>query len=194
MRVCKVCNEEKELEKFVKQKNFYRYKCKECRQKERKTGRPRASFKKGNIPWNKDKKGLNFANNGSFKKGIVPWNKGKKTGISWNRGKNPEKRYNKFYDEWILKVKERDGSKCVKCGSDKKIHAHHIIPWKEDESKRFDLDNGISLCASCHGKLEGFQKGHIAWAKGKKFTENHREKLRQSHLKCKSKVSLNDSK
>src|ERR1035437_5850421 len=36
------------------------------------------SFKKGQISWNKDKKGVMKSNKTSFKKGISPWNKGKK--------------------------------------------------------------------------------------------------------------------
>ena len=35
-------------------------------------------FKKGNIPWNKGKKGICKKNSGSFKKGSIPYLKGKK--------------------------------------------------------------------------------------------------------------------
>jgi 5-methylcytosine-specific restriction endonuclease McrA len=44
--------------------------------------------------------------------------------------------------------------KCKYCGSEYDVHAHHIIPWKLCEEKRFDLENGITLCRSCHSKTE----------------------------------------
>lgn len=88
-----------------------------------------------------------------FKKGHVSWNKGKKTRKSTKRGSLIQR-------EWSLKIKDRDGNKCTKCGTQNGLHAHHIIPWKEKEELRFDVNNGITLCRSCHAKLEGFQVGH----------------------------------
>lgn len=91
-------------------------------------------------------------------------NKGKKTGkIPWNKGKKYAKstlRSSTLSREWAKKVKERDGWKCTKCGSQKNLHAHHIVPWKEKKELRFDVNNGITVCNSCHAKIEGFQKGH----------------------------------
>lgn len=34
-------------------------------------------FQKGQIPWNKNKKGIHLSKKSEFKKGFVPWNKGK---------------------------------------------------------------------------------------------------------------------
>lgn len=51
--------------------------------------------------------------------------------------------------EWSLAVRRRDG-KCVKCGATGRLHAHHVIPWRKDASKRFDVGNGITLCVPCH--------------------------------------------
>ena len=42
----------------------------------------------------------------------------------------------------------------MKCNSEKDLHAHHIIPWKKDKIKMLDLDNGITLCRSCHSREE----------------------------------------
>lgn len=52
--------------------------------------------------------------------------------------------------EWGKAVKERDGNKCVVCGSADHIEAHHIIPWYAGVKQRFLLSNGITLCRSCH--------------------------------------------
>jgi len=47
-------------------------------------------------------------------------------------------------------VLKRDGYKCVKCGSDKSLHCHHLegIRWEPIESA--DIDKCITLCKSCH--------------------------------------------
>ncbi len=59
------------------------------------------------------------------------------------------------YAKWRRDIYKRDGFKCVKCGDNNRLHAHHIIPFSEDESKRTDINNGITLCLKCHGKIHG---------------------------------------
>lgn len=140
-------------------------------------------------------------NVGKFKNGKQAWNKGirfseeirkrmseaclgrkhseeTKKKMSLTRRKNGG-RLSWGYRNWRDKVKERDNWICQECGcqNKQKLHAHHIVRWEEDESKRFDITNGITLCNSCHAKKEGFEKGHIGWTRGKKLTEDHRKKL-----------------
>lgn len=55
----------------------------------------------------------------------------------------------KQFKLWSDKVKKRDGYKCVVCGADKFIHTHHLLP-REIKEFRFDIDNGITLCAKHH--------------------------------------------
>lgn len=31
-----------------------------------------------------------------------------------------------------------------------KLIAHHIYNWKDNPDKRYDIDNGITLCEDCH--------------------------------------------
>lgn len=82
--------------------------------------------------------------------------------------------------DWKIAVKQRDKYYCQHCGSTENLHAHHIVPWKKDEKLRFEITNGITLCASCHIKEEPrypylfpksqanqFKKGHISWRTGK---------------------------
>lgn len=52
---------------------------------------------------------------------------------------------------WSTMVKERDG-KCTECGSVYDLHAHHIKSFKEYPDLRYDVTNGITLCADCHRK------------------------------------------
>jgi 5-methylcytosine-specific restriction endonuclease McrA len=52
--------------------------------------------------------------------------------------------------QWSTAVKERDGRQCKHCGSSKYLHAHHIKQQAMFPELALDLDNGITLCRSCH--------------------------------------------
>jgi len=56
---------------------------------------------------------------------------------------------------WAKDIKKRDKYTCQSCGSREELHAHHIIPRHVDDSLAFDLDNGITLCQTCHYSSEG---------------------------------------
>ena len=58
-----------------------------------------------------------------------------------------------YFRIWRLDVLERDNWTCQSCGKDYgPMSAHHIIPF-EIEKARFNVNNGITLCGSCHSKL-----------------------------------------
>lgn len=58
-----------------------------------------------------------------------------------------------FIKLWRIGVYKRDYYTCQMCGKHGgKLHAHHIKSWKDFPELRFDLDNGITLCAECHRK------------------------------------------
>jgi 5-methylcytosine-specific restriction endonuclease McrA len=50
-------------------------------------------------------------------------------------------------------VLERDGYKCVKCGSEEPLHCHHIYPVSTNPLESTDIDNCITLCIDCHKKV-----------------------------------------
>lgn len=52
--------------------------------------------------------------------------------------------------KWATCVKYRDGDRCVRCGSTDRLHAHHVKDWAGHPELRFDVDNGITVCYSCH--------------------------------------------
>jgi len=81
--------------------------------------------------------------------------------------------------EWRRLLIERD-KKCQLCGTTKNLHAHHIIPWKENENLRFDLDNGRVYCKSCHYKIE--LPNRPPWNKGKKATIEVRKKMSEAKI------------
>lgn len=59
------------------------------------------------------------------------------------------------YKEWRKKVYERDAFSCQHCGTNKDLHAHHIKSFSKYPELRYDIDNGITLCRPCHGKVHG---------------------------------------
>lgn len=50
---------------------------------------------------------------------------------------------------WAQKVKQRDNYTCVLCGAPGE-HAHHIKPVSYFYDHRYNVENGITLCKSCH--------------------------------------------
>jgi hypothetical protein len=71
---------------------------------------------------------------------------------NWKGGvryRDPE-RYTRGSVQWTAAVKERDGWKCVECGSADDLETHHIKRWVDHPELRHDLDNGVTLCKACH--------------------------------------------
>ena len=56
------------------------------------------------------------------------------------------------YKEWRIRVFKRDGftGQMPSCGRKKRLNAHHIRKWSSASNLRYDVDNGITLCSSCH--------------------------------------------
>ncbi len=59
------------------------------------------------------------------------------------------------YKDWRKKVYKRDGFRCQMpgCKSKYKIQAHHIKKWSRAAILRYDVDNGITLCKTCHDSI-----------------------------------------
>lgn len=53
--------------------------------------------------------------------------------------------------EWSRSVKERDG-KCMKCGKLDDLHAHHVKPKSTHPELKYVVENGVTLCYTCHKK------------------------------------------
>jgi 5-methylcytosine-specific restriction endonuclease McrA len=54
------------------------------------------------------------------------------------------------------KARNRDNYECQKCRSEKQLQVHHITPYDsfDDYKEANRLQNLITLCTSCHHKLE----------------------------------------
>lgn len=62
-------------------------------------------------------------------------------------------RLSKTYRNWRTKVFKRDNHICQICGANEDLVAHHISNFTRHPKLRFEVDNGIALCRSCHTKL-----------------------------------------
>ena len=88
----------------------------------------------------------------AFKKGMIPWN--------YIDGRSKILSPDRYGDDWFkirLVIYKRDNFTCQECGitmkeTGKPHHVHHIIPFLQS----FDnsLTNLVTLCPSCHGKIE----------------------------------------
>jgi len=95
---------------------------------------------------------------------------------NWKGGiskSNRELRRREEYIKWRDAVFRRDNWTCRICGyKGHDIVAHHILDFHKYPELRFDLDNGITLCRSCHKKIHygigeetKFKKGQFPWNK-----------------------------
>lgn len=56
----------------------------------------------------------------------------------------------KAWKELREKALERDGYKCVLCGSDQNLQVHHVFLRKFHKELQGDIDNLVSLCTRDH--------------------------------------------
>lgn len=66
--------------------------------------------------------------------------------------KSEKKHLDGRYKEWMRAVKNRDCWKCKIANGDccGRLEAHHILRWSEHPELRYEINNGITLCAFHH--------------------------------------------
>lgn len=70
--------------------------------------------------------------------------------------KDSKKHLDTKYKYWVSEVKKRDKWKCKMNNSDccGRLEAHHILPWRDYEELRYEINNGITLCKFHHPHKE----------------------------------------
>ena len=66
------------------------------------------------------------------------------------------------YKDWRKKVYSRDKFQCQMpgCKSKYRLQPHHIKKWSSAAILRYDVDNGITLCRSCHERITGHEHAY----------------------------------
>jgi 5-methylcytosine-specific restriction endonuclease McrA len=62
----------------------------------------------------------------------------------------------------------RDGRKCQMpgCKAKKKLQSHHIMTWAKAIHLRYDVDNLITLCRTCHESIKNKEDFYVSLFKG----------------------------
>lgn len=133
---------------------------------------PGTQFPKGNIPYFAGTKGIAKPNSGSFKKG--DFSRRGENHPSWKGGISKLAfRIRKCwkYIEWRSSVYKKDNYTCQFCGArETRLEADHIkafslilsehsIKTMEEAfacNELWDINNGRTLCTSCHKKTENY--------------------------------------
>lgn len=156
---CEICNKEFETWPSENYRTCSR-KCGSEIQKKSLIGKSKSEEHKNNL--SKAMKNSKANVKTRFKKGKDNPAYGKnQTGPANNNWKggitntNQKRRNDPRLIEWRKQVFERDKYTCQKCGIKGYLQAHHIIPFSKDFSKAFDIENGLTLCVSCHEEIHG---------------------------------------
>lgn len=77
------------------------------------------------------------------------------------------------YHQWRKLVFEKDGFTCLSCGQvGKSLNAHHKDGWNWCIERRLDVDNGATLCSTCHNDF------HKEYGKGNNTCQQFEEFLK----------------
>lgn len=102
---------------------------------------------------------INADNNPMRKPGCVYFFKGENN-PNWKGGTSRIYKtgyYSSEYKQWRRDVFSRDNYTCQDCGETGYVTAHHIKSFAHYPDLRFDINNGKTLCQSCHSKTDNYK-------------------------------------
>lgn len=71
---------------------------------------------------------------------------------------------------WRAACLERDDFKCTVCGSAENLHVHHVLEFADYPDRRWDINNGKTLCVFCHEKVH--RRNFPDWLTQRKLVED----------------------
>ncbi len=163
-RVCAQCGET-----FVskKRKKSQRFCSKSCAARSRGASAQSTCFARGQTPWNKGKQNWRAGYRHSDETKCRMSEALKRDQATCVTPEHYRIRRSTEYRLWRKAVFERDNYTCQMCGARSvagkrvRLEADHILPFAFYPDKRFDLDNGRTLCESCHKQTPTYGSG--AW-------------------------------
>lgn len=74
---------------------------------------------------------------------------------NWKWTGNPRRKHRESQQaSWARKVISRDKATCQNCGATGvELQAHHVKPYEDHPDLRWEVSNGLTLCAPCHWNL-----------------------------------------
>ena len=83
------------------------------------------------------------------------------------------------FKKWSKQIKERDNFTCDICGQKHGgLVSHHLNAWRDYKEQRYDLENGVCLCESCHKEFHKlYGKGDNTKEQYIEFKENKQKEL-----------------
>ncbi len=79
---------------------------------------------------------------------------------------NSSPRKRELLSLWGKVIKARDRYTCQQCGErNGLLDPHHIIRKSKGNTPKFDIQNGVTLCRSCHSKFHrfGYEVEYVRW-------------------------------
>ena len=89
-------------------------------------------------------------------------------------------RNSRKYKTWRRMVLACHGRSCSKCGADRTLHVHHIRSWEHYPELRFNIDNGMVLCKSCHIDVHPYMVKYYRKPKQKAVKKKLPKKVRKA--------------
>lgn len=143
---------------------------------------PSTCFKPGILVWNAgtNKSGMSGKKHSENTKQKMRESSSGELSSNWKGGITEENyriRRSRKYADWRKSVFERDGYRCQECGAKSvngnrvRLEADHIKQFATHPEFRFDINNGRTLCESCHRKTPTWGKQAVHAETGAAFND-----------------------